>query len=134
MNDNKIVAYTLLTLVIMAICYHAQATDEYGQDIRLRNEDQNSFTTSPEQFVSKRVCLKKGTRCKTTNDCCGAGDGCVICQRRFYGIVGSHVCDRRLYRSKSDGGLACSDHGGGKYGGRYGPTRCGGDGHRCGRK
>ena len=130
MSDNKIVAYVLLTLVIMTICWHAQATDKYEQDIRLRNED----IISPEQFVSKRACLKKGTRCKTTNDCCGAGDGCVICQHRFYGIAGSHICDRRLYRSKSDGGSVCSDLGGGKYGGRYGPSRCGGDGHRCGRK
>jgi hypothetical protein len=134
MNSDKLVAYVLLTLAIVAICCRAQARDEYRQDIRLRNEDQNAFSTLPAQFVSKHACTNQGNRCDTTNDCCGASDGCVICQRRYYGIVGSHVCGRRLYRSKSDGGSACSDARGGSYGGRYGHPRCGGDGHRCGRK
>ena len=132
MINNKIVACIFLTLIIVMLSCDAHARQKYQRDISRRNYGQNASSTLLETVVSKRNCLLQNVKCKTTADCCEAGDGCVVCQRRFLGTFGPYICDLRRFRDGGKGSIICPKRH--HYGVYNDPPRCGGDGHRCGRK
>ncbi|CAF0857128.1 unnamed protein product [Didymodactylos carnosus] len=82
-----------------------------------------------EQFVNKRGCRADGSRCSRDRDCC-APSNCLRYDFGPFGIFHRYRCG--LYGS---GGVYVPGQRGNFDRGRDGsPPRCGGDGHRCGRK
>ena len=77
-------------------------------------------------YIQARQCVKYDHPCKIARDCCSfaADPNCVVCRPR-YRIFGAKVCARSkrpfIHR------YMCEDEDSRRY-------RCGGDGHRCGRK
>jgi hypothetical protein len=125
MNNDKIVAHVFLILALAAMYSQAQVNDENSQDIRFENKERNFLPRWPEQYVSKRSCRADGSFCFRDSHCCGISN-CFRYNFGPFGIFGRYRCGRY-----GDGG----DYAPGDLNrSRHGPSRCGGDGHRCGRK